>query len=179
MSIFKSILNPEEVQEILDAILAMPPEKGNKEGGEYYKDSVGYPNLPAANKFIKKLEAVIKTVVGTNIAFENTYSRIYKKGSILGFHIDRPGLDITLSVCLKRDAPWELIASKRRVSELQIKNNTWKDDMELYKQDVIAIDSMPGDAGLIQGRKHPHWREPLVCNDDQTNVYIFYHWRRT
>lgn len=178
-NVFKSLLNQQEVDEILNAIRAIPAEKGNKEGGEYYSGSVGFANLPVANQYINKIEEAIKPVVGDNIAFENTYARIYNKGSFLGYHIDRAGLDITVSVCLKRDIASPLIVSAFAVSEESIADHSWKKNQKEFKEVFSGYDLAPCDGGIVEGRRHPHWREPLKCDDGQSNIYIFYHWRRT
>jgi hypothetical protein len=174
-----TVFNQSEINELLNEILSIPEETANHEGGQYYKGSLGFTKLPLAQKYVSKLEEIIKPIVGDDIAFENTYARIYKKDSFLGYHIDRPGLDITLSICLKRDASWYLWSSTNDLTEEQTKNNYWMEHKEYFVRNFIGIDTIPGDAGIMEGRKNPHWRDPLVCNDDQTNVYIFYHWRRT
>lgn len=169
-NVFESVLDQAELDEILNHLTTA---KGNVETSHYYNGSIGFYNLPVTNKHLAKIEPLVKSVVGDNIQFENSFTRIYKKGSKLGFHIDRPGLDVTVSLCLKRDVAWPLIVSlKEADAEYSEKNQ------EPYRQETSSYDVLPGSFAIAEGRKFPHWREEFPSEEEQTNIYVFYHWNR-
>lgn len=169
-NVFENVLSQEEIQEIL---AELDENKGKVETNHYYNGSVGFYNLPVTNKHLTKIEPLVKSVVGDNIKFENSFSRIYKKDGILGFHIDRPGLDVTVSLCLKRDAPWPLVVSHKAADE-----NYSEQNQDPYRLVASSYDLLPGSFVIAEGRKYPHWRDKYIAEEDQTNVYVFFHWNR-
>ena len=169
-NVFEAVLNPAEIEEILSEL---SEEKGNVETSHYYNGSVGFYNLPVTNQHLDKVEQLVKTVVGDNIKFENSFTRIYKKGSVLGFHIDRPGLDVTVSLCLKRDVAWPLVVSLKEADASYSERKP-----EPYQLVTTSYDILPGSFVIAEGRKFPHWRETFVGDDTQTNIYVFFHWNR-
>jgi len=169
-NVFEDVLNQKEIEEILTQL---SKENGRVETSHYYNGSIGFYNLPVVNQHSLKIEELVKTVVGDNIKFENSFTRIYKKDTILNFHIDRPGLDVTVSLCLKRDIPWPLFVSLKEVDE-----NYGEKNPEPYKLVSNNYDIIPGSMVIAEGRKFPHWRERFAGDENQTNVYTFLHWRR-
>jgi hypothetical protein len=169
-NVFEDVINQEEIKDILDSLTM---EKGNVETSHYYNGSIGFYNLPITNQHLDKIEKLVKSTVGDNIKFENSFTRIYKEGSVLGFHIDRPGLDITVSLCLKRDVAWPLIVSLKQADEQYSEHN-----QESYRLFTSNYDLLPGSMVIAEGRKFPHWREQFNGNNNQSNIYVFFHWNR-
>jgi len=169
-NVFETVLDQKDLEEILNQL---PKEKGKIETSHYYNGSIGFYNLPVVNKHLSKIEELVKTVVGDNIKFENSFTRIYKKDSTLTMHIDRTGLDVTVSLCLKRDLPWPLFVSLKQVDEKYSEKNP-----DPYKQLSVGYDILPGSFVIAEGRKFPHWREKYIGDENQTNIYTFLHWRR-
>lgn len=129
--------------------------------GRHYANSYGNGRIPEYEKLLKELTPLIKQKTGLdNIIEENSYTRIYYNGSSLKKHVDRKGLDLTLSVCTfnNLDKPWEL-------------------HVEVEKGKVLSFETKPGQGALILGTKMLHWRDDLVCRDDQYVIQSFYHWR--
>jgi hypothetical protein len=127
----------------------------------HYKNSYGVGRIHEYEQVLHEITPLIKERTGmSDIAVENSYTRIYFNGATLGKHIDRDGLDLTLSVCTFSNI---------------------KQDWPLYvevKPDVIkTFNTPPGDGALILGTKMLHWRDPLVCADDEMVIQSFYHWR--
>lgn len=170
-NVLPSVLNQIEIDEILSTL---DPGSGHVDTSHYYSGSIGFYNLEITNRYLDRLENMVKQVVGDNIAFENSYTRIYPRGSHLGFHIDRPGLDVTVSLCLKRDRPWPLFVSHKEIDHEYSEAN-----FTPYKTVATGYDLLPGQAVIAEGRRFPHWRDPLQCEDTESNTYVFYHWRRT
>jgi hypothetical protein len=69
-------------------------------------------------------------------------------------------LDLTLSICTfsNLDKPWDL-------------------HVEVEKGKVLSFETKPGQGALILGTKMLHWRDDLVCRDDQYVIQSFYHWK--
>ncbi len=134
----------------------------NFEGGDpHYGNSFGLARIPEFERILLALTPLIKQKTGwNNIVPENSYTRIYFNGSDLKKHMDRPGLDITLSVCTYSDIdkPWPLC----------VEDETGK---------VHVIDINLGDGALILGAKYNHWRDLLVIPEHQKVIQSFYHWK--
>jgi hypothetical protein len=124
----------------------------------HYANSYGSGRIP---ELLKELTPLIKEKTGLqNIVEENSYTRIYYNGAMLKRHIDRKELDLTLSLCTfsNLDKPWEL-------------------HVELDNGKIASFETKPGQAALILGNKMPHWRDDLICRDDQYVIQSFYHWK--
>lgn len=127
----------------------------------HYANSYGAGNIPEYEKLLRELTPLIKEKTGFhNITEENSYTRIYYNGARLRRHVDRKGLDLTLSLCTftNLDKPWEL-------------------HVELEGGKIASFETKPGQAALILGTKMFHWRDDLVCRDDQYVIQSFYHWK--
>ncbi len=131
-------------------------------------------NLPSSLKYVSRFEDYLKPIYGDNLKFANTYTRLYKNGSFLRTHTDREGLDVTVSLALRRDVPWSIHVSTREIDE------TWSNSKEFNKLNwmkfYFSYDLYPGDFAHCYGRLNPHWRPVIQCAEDQCNVYTFFHW---
>ena len=134
----------------------------NFEGNDpHYGNSFGLARIPEYEKVLLALTPLIKQKTGwDNIVPENSYTRIYFNGSDLKKHKDRPGLDITLSVCTFSDI-----------------NKPWPLCVEDESGKVHAIEINPGDGALILGTKYTHWRDQLMIDESQKVIQSFYHWK--
>ena len=173
---FPKLWSEEDTQRLTKAVLNCPELKDENGIVEYYRNSHGITNLPETLDYVDKMTAILKQVYHKPIRFSNTYSRIYRKGSFLGIHTDRQGLDITMSVCIKKTAvqKWPLCVS------LNPWEGPWNRDVdpEPWKDLYYAINLNEGDAAVMEGIIYPHWRDELVCDDDQHALYVFYHWTK-
>jgi hypothetical protein len=127
----------------------------------YYANSYGVGAIPEFEKELYELTPFIKEKTGIeNIAEENSFARIYFNGGALKRHIDRDGLDLTLSVCLfsNIEKPWPLY-------------------VEVEPDVVKEFETPVGDGALILGTKMFHWRDDLICTDKQAVIQVFFHWR--
>lgn len=125
----------------------------------HYKNSFG-KCLKEFDAFFPVLTPIIKEKTGyQNIKIQNSYTRIYFNDSILKKHVDRNGLDLTLSVCLF--------------------DNTGKDWPLYVEHDgkVVPVITKVGEGGLILGTKMNHWRDLLICKPDQMVIQCFFHWQ--
>lgn len=134
----------------------------NYEGKEvHYGNSYGVGRLPLYEQVLQELTPLIIEKTGIqNITVENSYSRVYFNGAKLEKHIDREGLDLTLSVCTFSDI-----------------NKPWPLYVRCMDGVVREFETAPGDGALILGTKMEHWRDPLVCEENQKVLQSFFHWR--
>lgn len=125
---------------------------------KYYNNSLG-GITDLSWKMLDRFLPLAEEKTGHKLKKSNPYIRIYRNESTLNTHIDREGLDVTISVCLFSNIgyDWELI----------IKN---KDGS------TIGYPTKLGIAGIVTGRLLEHWREPLKCNDGEYVIQMFLHY---
>lgn len=172
-----NFLNMQEVEEIVNAFMNVPRKSEEKnsyvfEGGVPLTES--FYNLPETLKYVQRFEDYLKPIYGDNMVFANTFTRLYKRNSFLRIHTDREGLDVTVSLGLRRDVPWTI-----SVSHIPI-GPDWSNESKYDKTDwfrhYTSYDLYPGDFAHCYGRKNPHWRPTLECEEGQCNIYAFFHW---
>ena len=149
--------------------------KNIEDDKEFYFNSLGVYNLPGTLNYVPRLTQLVLNY-HKNITFSNSYSRIYQEGSFLGIHTDRPGLDITLGVCLtNNNFEWPI-----HVSNLEY-HGPWQggNDCSAWIQDSRSYSTKIGQGLLCQGIKYPHWRDRFPGGAGQNAVYVFYHWTIT
>lgn len=167
------IFDDQERAELVAAFDASPNKQDEDGREEFYRNSYGVYNLPETLHYVSELTRTVRETY-PNAKFANTYTRCYRKGSILGIHTDRSELDITLSVCLEKD--------KKHHWPLNISNKEWYGNWDTdtdpapYKADFVSVDMQEGEGAWCEGKKYPHWRDPFECEDDERAVYVFYHW---
>jgi hypothetical protein len=99
--------------------------------------------VPEVARLLK--EAVLPTYV---------YARIYKHGSVLERHRDRPACEISLTLNLAKDTDWPIYFQKPDGPE-------------------VAIELEPGDAVLYLGCISDHWRNNFSGNE-YSQVFMHY-----
>jgi hypothetical protein len=160
----KSLLSAENCQTLNEEAVAVYNDgRMLFEGvaGTYYGNSFGLGGLPAHEGLLHALTPHIKTITGYhNIVTENSFTRLYFNGAELRRHKDRPGLDLTLSICTYStiEQDWPLYC-------------------ELQNGEIGSFVTNPGDGVLILGTAMDHWRDSLVCKPDQFVIQSFYHWK--
>jgi len=123
----------------------------------YYRNSYG-GTTPGSWEMLERFTPIVNELTGLSLKPANPYCRIYNNTSTLNPHIDREGLDWTLSICLftNIDHDWPLFAK--------------------IGEEILGFPTRIGEGALMAGRQLEHWREPLVCSDDQYVVQMFLHW---
>lgn len=165
------ILTPEECKQLVNEFDSATNK--NAENEIFYRGSVGLYQPPSSLALVPRLEQQIVPTFG-KLKFENSYLRSYVKGSILGIHTDRPGLDVTLSVCLEHnfEGAYPLWCSQEsfldRWDVTIIDHSKWKSKATPFELEL-------GDGAVMEGIKYPHWRDTF--DQDARAVYIFFHWR--
>lgn len=123
----------------------------------FYRNSYG-GNTEGSWDMLHRFTPIVSELTGLNLKPANPYCRIYNNTSTLNSHVDRPGLDWTLSICLftNIDHDWPLFAK--------------------IEEETIGFSTRLGEGALMAGGVLEHWREPLVCSDDQYVIQMFLHW---
>lgn len=128
------------------------------ERSNFYNNSYG-GNHPEFESALISVQSRVENEIGIKLRPKNTYARIYYNGGEMNKHIDRKGLDYTLSICLfnNLNQDWPL----------------WCID---GKNNHVPINIKAGDGAMMLGSKLTHWREPLVCSDNKFLIQLFMHW---
>ena len=122
--------------------------------------SYGIGGLPPFEGLLHQLTPIIENATGIKgLEAQNSFVRFYFNGGKMLRHVDRAGLDITLSLCTYSniEKPWPLYF------EVDGK--------------IASVNTQVGDGVMIAGTKMHHWRDDLICNEDQFVIQSFYHWR--
>jgi hypothetical protein len=167
----ENLLSPEECKELIDYY-----EEGLKKNvinwDDNYKthetvgeNTFGFAPPVRFNNYLNKFKHLI-IENGENefdenlIEGKNIYLREYKNGSYLNKHTDRSDVNMTMSICL---------------------SNTTKNDWPIFAEidnQIVEINLNVGDAFiLLHSDKIIHWRNKLICDNDQSIIQLFLLWR--
>lgn len=124
----------------------------------YYNKSQG-GIVPSSYDYMGKFLPLVRELTGREVVFANPFCRIYNNTSTLNPHTDRDLLDWTISVCVKTDINWD-----------------WPLKMRTESKETVSFPTTIGYASLVRGNVYTHWREPLVCDDDQNVICMFLHY---
>lgn len=170
--LLRGILTPDECRRLVEEFDSAATKQ--REDDAFYRGSVGLYQPPSSVPLVPRLTQQLTPTFG-ELEFENSYLRSYVKGSILGIHTDRPGLDVTLSVCLEHNFEGEYPLWR----SLQPFFGPWNGSLpsyDLWLKDADALELGLGDGAAMEGIRYPHWRDAF--EQDGRAVYIFFHWRK-
>lgn len=125
------------------------------------KTTYGFKGYGEFDKLLDSLKPIITELNGNKkIKNVNSFVREYKNGSVLKKHIDRDDIGITLSICLFSNIKheWPLCAE---YNDVEISHNTNIGDGLL----------------IINSDKIIHWRDELVCEENESVIQLFLHWK--
>jgi hypothetical protein len=150
-----NIITESEKHELIDLIRATP--LNDESSIFHYGNSSGNQISP---EIYDRLTQVVSSITGLKIEKQNAFARIYKSGGVLKSHLDRDGLDLTLSIQLKNDfrSGYTPIFAKGY-------------DGTVYRSDLNDCDGV-----LLKGRELEHWRDELNGGDVEELICIFFHW---
>lgn len=115
-----------------------------------------YDFLPFLRLLVEKIPEV-NTLLGEKVLPTYTYARVYKGGSELQRHRDRPACEISFTLNLSKDCEWPIYFQRPDGSETSVELN-------------------PGDAVLYLGCQADHWRESF---NGQEYTQLFMHYVRS
>ena len=181
IKIYDNLFSKIELEEIHEAFLHLREIQSPKIDFEntnkfYVKNVCGIMDLEAVNKHTHRLTEIICNDYGFNYEFNNSYIRMYFNDSYLKLHTDRKDLDITLSVNIfsNLDDDWPIHISNTLYHGVEWDRDTPTD---IYEKTSKEYTTKPGQGIACYGRKHVHWRDTLVCNENQYVLQAFYHWK--
>jgi hypothetical protein len=132
-------------------------KKFNIQGDPQAPDSHSiYGFLPFVKLLVKKISRVSE-LLGEDVLPTYTYARIYKNGSVLERHRDRPACEISCTLNLTKDIDWPIYFQRPDDSETLVELN-------------------PGDAVLYLGCQADHWRNKF---EGQEHTQLFMHYVRS
>jgi hypothetical protein len=126
-------------------------------------NTFGFRPSDEFNIYLDKLKPkVLETLNTIDLIDTNTYVREYKNKSFLAKHKDRTDINITMSICLEStiNKKWPLWAE---IDNKNVNFNTNVGDC------IILTDS----------DKIIHWRDELICNENERVLQFFLHWKKT
>jgi len=115
--------------------------------------SAVYNYMPFVRLLVEKVPEVSE-LLGEKVLPTYTYARVYKVGSELLRHRDRPACEISLSINLSKDTDWPLYFQRPDSSE-------------------ICLELQPGDAVMYLGCQADHWREKFT-GAEYTQLFTHY-----
>jgi hypothetical protein len=115
--------------------------------------SAVYNYMPFVRLLVEKVPEVSE-LLGEKVLPTYTYARVYKAGSELLRHRDRPACEISLTLNLSKDSDWPIYFQRPDSSE-------------------TCIELQPGDAVVYLGCQADHWREAFAGNE-YTQLFMHY-----
>jgi hypothetical protein len=131
--------------------------KFNLQGDHQAPNSASMYNfMPFVRLLVEKVPEAT-ALLGEKVLPTYTYARVYRHGSVLDRHRDRPACEISFTLNLNKDANWPIWFQKPDRSETSIELN-------------------PGDAVLYLGCQADHWRTQF---EGQEYTQLFMHYVRS
>ena len=115
-----------------------------------------YDFMPFLRLLVEKVPEV-SDLLGEKVLPTYTYARVYKEGSELLRHRDRPSCEISLTLNLSKEKDWPIYFQR-------------PDGSETY------VELEPGDAVMYLGCQADHWRNKF---EGQECVQLFMHYVRS
>ena len=125
-------------------------------------ESFGF--IPSYN-FDKYMETLKSKILKFNNQIEyldnvNTYVREYYNGAFLDKHIDRKEISVTMSICLESTI-----------------NKAWSLFTEIDGKEYSFNTNVGDGILLFDADKNLHWRNSLICNENERVLQFFLHWK--
>lgn len=132
-------------------------EKFNLQGDSQAPNSASMYNfMPFVRLLVEKVPEAT-ALLGEKVLPTYTYARVYKHGSVLERHRDRPACEISFTLNLSKDADWPIWFQRPDGSETSVELN-------------------PGDSVLYLGCQADHWRTQF---EGQEYTQLFMHYVRS
>ena len=112
-----------------------------------------YNFLPFVRLLVEKIPMVAQ-LCGEAVLPTYAYARSYRHGATLARHTDRDACEVSLTLHLRGDQPWDF-------------------GLQMFGQPPVALQLAPGDALLYLGCQAEHWREAYAGQDYQ-QVFLHY-----
>jgi len=107
-----------------------------------------------SDALLQFLKPTIEQITDTQLYESYSYARNYYHGSILEKHIDRPSCEYSATICISKDADWEIF-------------------IENFDGVAAGVELYPGDMIVYRGDLLNHWRLPY---QGKTHRQVFIHY---
>ena len=159
--LIKGILTKEECKFLTEQF---DIDKKIKSNIDVYKDSgnsYGFEPSYIFNQYLDKLKSKILEINSNidDLTNVNTFVREYKNNDFLRKHVDRTDISITISICLESTI-----------------NKEWPLCVKINKQEYSVNMEMGDGVILFDADKTLHWRNTLICKENERVVQFFLHW---
>lgn len=149
--------------------------------GYAYEKFKIFDSLDEYNKFFDGLTKKMESIFDEKLKFSHNFYRIYYNNSRLMPHIDKPGLDITLTVNIGGLQDWKIFFAEHTLPDDFIKMYSQQKfdeyvDLMQHTKKYRSFETPRGSGVVCYARKTPHWRETLICNEHEYMAQIFFHW---
>jgi hypothetical protein len=131
--------------------------KFNLQGDPQAPNSHSMYNFMSFVRLMVEKVPEVSELLGEKVLPTYTYARVYKEGSELLRHRDRPACEISLTLNLSKDKNWAIYFQRPNGSE-------------------TSVELEPGDAVMYLGCQADHWREKF---NGQECVQLFLHYVRS
>lgn len=128
----------------------------------HVKNSIFHYNHPLSKTLLVESVETVSNLIGEEVIPTCSYTRLYKKGSELPIHRDRPACEISLSLSID----YSCDANQNPLYFSKTPNKNDGDGVILNK----------GDACLYKGCEMYHWREKI---DYDWHLQVFLHFVKT
>jgi len=127
--------------------LGNPKDPGN------ISNSNGYYSPVCFEPLLLHLQSMVEDSVEKRLYPCYSYGRIYRYGSILPKHKDRPPGEYGVTICIDKDTPWDI--------NFEVNGET------------LSYDLDPGDLCIYRGMDYLHWRDKYA-GQKQTQCFLMY-----
>lgn len=150
------VISDERCKELTDEILSEVGRRMELETPNPEINTAIGGDTPLMWDLLMDLQDLVSKTVGKKVSYHHPYCKIFKNGSKLFEHNDAQYLDWAVSVNvfsnLKNDYP------------LRVRNEDGS--ITDYPMEV-------GHASLVKGNELRHWRDTLVCGEEEYAIQIF------
>lgn len=143
--VMKNLLEPDECAKIAERIRNEPGDEGDIQ----CPTSRSHYGLPATNTLLGLLCSKISDAAQKQLKPTYSYCRVYRNGSVLAPHKDRPSCEYSVTLNLSQTHPWTIYMGRRPLSQ------------------------NPGDGILYEGCKIEHSRKAFK-GDEYIQVFLHY-----
>jgi hypothetical protein len=159
--LIKGILTKEECKSLAHQFDIDKKIKPSIDDIQHTGNSYGFQPSDIFNEYLDKLKSKILEINSNidDLSNVNTFVREYKNNDFLIKHFDRKDISTTISICLEStiNKEWPLYA-KINNQEHSV-NMDVGDGVLLFDADNIV-----------------HWRNTLICNENERVLQFFLHW---
>lgn len=159
--LIKGILTKEECKFLAHQFDIDKKIKPSIDDVQHTGNSYGFQPSDIFNEYLDKLKSKILEINSNvdDLTNVNTFVREYKNNDFLIKHFDRKDISVTISICLEStiNKGWPLYA----------KINNQEHSVNMDVGDGVL---------LLDADKIIHWRDTLICNENERVLQFFLHW---